>query len=273
MDNNSLYQNVNYIRSDQYRDSRNLGARAQLHQRYSSNPHGWFSWVMDHLSLQPETYILECGCGPGWLWRNNLDKMPERCRITLTDLSPGMVSEAEEALAPTGLDFRFFDADITKLPFGDQEFDVVVANHMLYHVSDRSKAFAEVKRVLKTDGRFFAATIGEKHMLELHNLRIQLAPEQAASHRQESGEFSLENGRSQLGQFFSKIELNFYENRLLVTDANDVLDYLLSSSQARSEVNPQELKLVSQIVQNQIDEHSSFDITTASGLFRMDMGA
>ena len=72
MDNNSLLQNAEYLRQDQYRDSRNLGSRAQLHQRYGSNPNGWFEWVMTHMALEPGNHVLEFGCGPGWLWRENL---------------------------------------------------------------------------------------------------------------------------------------------------------------------------------------------------------
>ena len=142
MEDNSLLQNAEYLRQDQYRDSRNLGSRAQLHQQYGSNSTGWFEWVMAHLSLKPGNHVLECGCGPGWLWRENLERLPAGCEITLTDLSPGMVAEAEEALSQTGRSFRFLDADIVDLPFEDQSFDIVIANHMLYHVPDRQKAAA-----------------------------------------------------------------------------------------------------------------------------------
>jgi ubiquinone/menaquinone biosynthesis C-methylase UbiE len=267
MDNNSLFQDTNYLRCDQYRDSQNLDARAQLHQRYSSNPKGWFKWVMAHMRLLPESQVLECGCGPGWLWRNNIEGLPAECQITLTDLSPGMVAEAEEALSASSLDFRFFDADITTLPFDDQIFEVVVANHMLYHVPDRNKAFAEVQRVLKPNGRFFAATIGENHMLELWNLRQQLAPKFSSSFQRSGREFSLENGQVQLIPWFNQIKLHRYENRLKVKDVEPLLEYVLSSSQARNEVDLNKIQSARQTVRNHIKEHGSFEITTDSGMF------
>jgi SAM-dependent methyltransferase len=264
----SQLQNIDYLKTDQHRDSRNLSDRAQLHQRYASNPQGWFEWVMDHLSVVAGNHILECGCGPGWLWRNNLQRIPNGCQITLTDLSPGMVAEAEAALSSTSHDFRFFDADVMQLPLEDHEFDIVIANHMLYHVSDRQKALAEVRRVLKEDGRFIAATIGQNHMLELRDVRKELSPQVAIEQRQTSGIFSLENGRSQLAPCFKQIELFKYPNQLLVTDVNDLLAYVLSSSQARKEVDKDRLVFVSQIVQKTIDEQGYFKITTDSGLFR-----
>jgi ubiquinone/menaquinone biosynthesis C-methylase UbiE len=267
MDRNSLLQNAEYLRGDQYRDSRNLGARAQLHQRYGSNPTGWFRWVMVHMGLGQANSVLECGCGPGWLWRNNLDELPAGCQIMLTDLSPGMVAEAEDALFASGHDFQFSEADITTLPFDDQIFDVVVANHMLYHVPDRKKALAEVQRVLKLDGRFLAATVGENHMLEMRSLRQQLVPEYPATFLQSSKAFSLENGRAQLAPWFTQIKLYRYENRLIVTEVEPLLEYVLSSSQARSEVDLEQLQAARETAQRRIEEHGSFDIMTDSGMF------
>ena len=264
---NSLLQDAEYLRGDQYRDSRNLGARSLLHQLYGTNPQGWFEWVMVHMDLRPGCKVLECGCGPGWLWRNNLEALPVGCQFTLTDLSPGMVAEAEEALSATYRDFRFLDADIAELPFDDQTFDIVVANHMLYHVPDRSRALSEVQRVLKPNGRFFAATIGDHHMGELWDLRMLLAPELTILFQQSSKEFSLENGKGQLAPWFNQIKIYRYENNLKVTDVEPLLAYILSSTQSRNRVEPEQLHKVRQTVQNSIEEHDSFDISTSAGLF------
>ncbi len=43
-------------------------------------------------------------------------------------------------------------ADITDLPFKDNEFDVVFCNHVLEHVTDDKKAMQELYRVLKKGG-------------------------------------------------------------------------------------------------------------------------
>ncbi len=267
MSHKSRFQNRTYLREDQYRDSGNLGARARLHEQYASNRMGWFEWVLEHLALQDRDQVLECGCGPGWLWRHNLDRLPKGCRITLTDLSPGMVSEAQEALAGSQQVNRFLDADITRLPFEDREFDLVVANHMFYHVADRPKGLAEVKRVLRQDGCLYAATVGAKHMVELRDLRQQLFPKMAASFRKLGEEFSLENGGSQLASYFRRVELYRYENRLCVTDTEPIIDYLLSSSEARREVVPHRLKHTVISIQHKIDDYGCFEIKTDSGLF------
>ena len=69
-----LFQDSYYLQRNQYRDSRNLDARAELHRRFSTAVTDWQPWVFDLLQLKPEMRVLECGCGPGWLWRENVDR-------------------------------------------------------------------------------------------------------------------------------------------------------------------------------------------------------
>ena len=59
------FQDKSYLRDQQYKDSSNLDARANLHRLYSTSPLDWHKWVFDQLDLQPGTAVLECGCGPG----------------------------------------------------------------------------------------------------------------------------------------------------------------------------------------------------------------
>jgi SAM-dependent methyltransferase len=43
-------------------------------------------------------------------------------------------------------------ADITSLPFRDEQFDVIICSHVLEHIEDDAKALSELHRVLKVDG-------------------------------------------------------------------------------------------------------------------------
>ncbi|MEZ4608117.1 MAG: class I SAM-dependent methyltransferase [Deinococcales bacterium] len=62
---------------------------------------------------------------------------------------------------------EFLQIDAEEIPFADNSFDAVIANHMLYHVADRPKALGEIARVLKANGKLYATTVGERHMGEL----------------------------------------------------------------------------------------------------------
>ncbi|HZW78341.1 MAG TPA: methyltransferase domain-containing protein [Flavobacteriaceae bacterium] len=43
-------------------------------------------------------------------------------------------------------------ADICNLPFSDNEFDLIICNHVLEHIPDDTKAMQEIYRVLKSGG-------------------------------------------------------------------------------------------------------------------------
>lgn len=52
----------------------------------------------------------------------------------------------------------------------DESFDIVLARHMLYYVTDIEKALLDIKRVLTKDGIFYATTNSSESMAELHEL-------------------------------------------------------------------------------------------------------
>ena len=48
--------------------------------------------------------------------------------------------------------------DMLAIPFSDQSFDLVIANHVLEHVSDDGKALSEIHRVLRVGGHAILQT-------------------------------------------------------------------------------------------------------------------
>lgn len=213
----------------QYRDASKLNARIALHERFSANSYGLQRWIFDQIYLPSKARVLDVGCGPARLWTENLDRIPDGWSITLADASPGMIRKAEDNLAGSELRPDFRVADARDLPFEDGSFDAVVANHILYHVPDRSRAFWEISRVLRPNGRLYAATNGQGSQREMGRMQKVLDP----SHPDESAfqaplAFSLENGRDQLAGFFSDVCLRRYEDALVVTESGPLVDYLLS---------------------------------------------
>ena len=83
-----------------------------------------------------------------------MSRIPSTWDITLSDLSSGMLDSAWRNLVVTGRNYKFKEIDAQEIPFEDETFDAVIANHMLYHVPDKPKAIAEIKRVLKTRWSF-----------------------------------------------------------------------------------------------------------------------
>ena len=238
----------------QYADARNLKARANLHELFSTNPYGWHRWVFDRIErLAPRT-VLDVGCGPGHLWRTQSERVSEVDAV-LCDRSAGMVAEAADALS--GGPFAFGVADAQALPFASETFDVVVSMHMLYHVPDQPAAVSELSRVLKPGGTLLAATNGANHLPQLKQL---LAVEHSLTPT-----FDLETGDGVLRTSFDDVSLERYEDQLRVTDADAVVGYVESmrsfwpGADSKQDVRAR--------VQAVIDRDGAFVIDKDPGLF------
>ena len=261
----SKFTDQHYLKTDQYKDSSNLNARVVIHQRFSTNPYGWMIWVFDHLlKLPTNTKILELGCGAGYLWKENVSRIPSTWDITISDLSPGMLDSAWRNLVVTGRSYQFKEIDAQAIPFADETFDAVIANHMLYHVPDRPKAIAEIKRVLKIGGHFFATTVGDNHMKEITDWFRQI-------HKSEVWEsfanlFTLKNGLDQLKPFFPNVTVSRYEDNLHVTELEPLIAYFRSGIRA-GELSDDEFAKLHSDLENELKEKGRIFITKDSGLF------
>lgn len=212
--------------AEQYADAENLSARMNLHEQYSTADVDFRTWQFDQFdSHANDADVLTVGCGTADLWAQNCQQIPDGWSITLTDFSEGMVEEARQNLADCDRRFSFQTANITELPFEDDSFDVVTANHMLYHVSERDTAIAELRRVLRSDGAVYATTNGEQNMAELYDVLESVLGERPA---RGTGAFTLQNGRAQLEEQFEDVALRTHDNSLEVTELEPVVAYVLS---------------------------------------------
>ena len=261
----SKFTDPQYLKTDQYRDSTNLDARFVIHQRFSTNSYGWFHWIFDTLAELPErAVILELGCGPGYLWSNCTDRIPAGWRITLSDLSPGMVDAAWRNLVVTGRNFKFEQIDAQSIPYPDESFDVVIANHMLYHVPDRPKAIGEIRRVLRPGGHLIATTVGPCHLYEMHEWLRRAHLDK--SFEEFSRSFTLENGLEQLKRFFSQVRMIRYEDNLRVTEVEPIMAYIRSSIRA-SELSEDAILEIRKDLETELQAKGSIFIRKDSGLF------
>ncbi len=254
-----------YLTQSQYKNPINLNARLAIHQRFSINPYGWFKWVFDHLEELPtELNILELGCGSGELWKECASRIPKSWTFTLTDLSDGMLDSAWRNLLPTGSRFKFEKVDAQSIPYTDKTFDVVIANHMLYHVPDRKKALAEIWRVLKDKGVLFAATVGNTHLQELYEWISRVEGREPG--RFKLG-FTLENGREQLQEYFPSVELSRYQDSLRVTDVDLIKAYIRSMTSA-ADLHDNQFQLIEKELDEIIRENGEIYIKKDTGLFK-----
>ena len=246
-----------WLVDEQYATDENLRARIDLHERFSTAPERFHRWVFDRLHLPDDARILELGAGRAELWRQNADRIPSGWRLTITDLSPGMVAAARAS--GVGAEFALVDAQA--IPFADESFDAVIANHMLYHVPDRPRALAEIRRVLVPGGRLFATTGDDQHLLEIKDLTRRHAPDYVWSGNAER--FGIASGRAQLERFFGDVRFEHHDDALEVTDAAAVVAFVRSLAGAETG----DFEAIRAAVQAEIDRSGAFHVRKSGGLF------
>ncbi len=175
-----------------------------------------------------------------------------------------MLESAKHSLAGSERSFAFEVIDAQSIPYDDETFDIVIANHMLYHVPDRPKAIAELCRVLKPGGRLVATTVGDHHMEELNVWlrRVTKDPDFALFPLP----FTLESGRVELQPYFRQVEMRRYEDNLQVTEIEPLIAYIRSTARGR-EFSESALAELRSDLERELQSKGALFVTKDSGLF------
>jgi SAM-dependent methyltransferase len=190
----------------------NLDARIALHM-HSTHTQPWYAWVRDRLPASGD--LLEVGAGTGMLWADGASDL----RLTLTDSSAAMCARLR---AISGA--RVLRCDATRLPFRPGSFDVVVGNHMLYHLDDPGAGLAEFARVLRPGGRLAVSTNGRDHLRELNALGPAVGrPDLAAALTR--SDFTGDSGPARVAEYFSAVTAERYPSDIVVHDPEPILAY------------------------------------------------
>lgn len=256
-----------YLRDRQYANGSKLASRARLHSKYTTGPMSFYDFVMGNLDLRPNSDVLEAGCGTGWLWADSTILPPGGVRLTVTDLSPGMVAEAVDRISSAQrlASVTGETADLQRLPFADASFDTVVANHMLYHLPDPLLGVAELARVVRPDGLVFASTNGRRHMREIWEIRAEVFGTPTLDNTVDV--FGVETGFPQLRDRFASVHWLQHPDVLRCTDPADVLDYICSVPPGEDATDAQ-LRHLTQLVKDRFEaEGGVMTITKDSGAF------
>jgi SAM-dependent methyltransferase len=127
-----------------------LGGIDQLHAGgVASTEH-----LLEALGVDADTHLLDVGSGIGGAAR--VAAARHGCHVTGIDLSPDFVAVARALTERVGLAERVtLDlGSATSMPYDDASFDRAMLNHVGMNLPEKDRVFAEVRRVLRPDGRF-----------------------------------------------------------------------------------------------------------------------
>jgi SAM-dependent methyltransferase len=248
-----------YLRDVQYVNGDKLRARTQLHSKYATQSVPWQIWLQSLVVIPSGGEVLEVGCGTGLLWTIGWASDESDFSLTLTDLSAGMVAETTPLVRSRIPVVNGLAVDAQNLPFADNSFDVVIANQMLYHVPDPSQALREFARVLRRGGVLMASTVGRSHLRELFRIEASVfGPTRVLRHHEV---FGPQSGGDLLAEIFDDVAWHPYDDRLLCTDVDDVIDYVCSTPPGEDASYDQVVQL-RHIIEDQMAEHDGVLVVT-----------
>jgi SAM-dependent methyltransferase len=110
--------------------------------------------LADLAGITADMSVLDVGSGVGGPAR--FLAATRGCRVTGVDLSEPFVEAARYLSDRTGQSGQvsFQTGSALALPFDDGRFDVVLLQHVAMNIADRARLYREIRRVLKSGGRF-----------------------------------------------------------------------------------------------------------------------
>jgi len=202
-----------------------LSNRLECLSSVGTNPCPWREWLFDRVSQCDPLHILELGSGSGGLWADNLGRLGMRWEIVVSDVSDANVERCKDRIGNRrGFEFQTIDAH--SIPYPDDYFDVVIADHLLHRITNPERVLREIRRVLRRGGKLLVSAIGKRNLLEMEGLVFATYPfselDQAFPENRKT--FSLDTGIEFLRPLFHDIRLECYSDTLVVTDGSALVD-------------------------------------------------
>jgi SAM-dependent methyltransferase len=197
---------------EEYASEERLAARASIYQ-WSEGPDPLAVLQQAVAEAKPRR-CLDVGCGRGQFSEWMAHELG--ADVVALDQSERMV----ELTRARGIEAVL--GDVRDLPFGDSEFDCVLAAWMLFHVAEVDEALAEIARVLRPGGRLVAVTNGTAHMRELRELLGVATPDWS---------FSADNGSRLLERHFAHVEARDTSGTVRFPDRDAAQAYVEASVQ------------------------------------------
>jgi 2-polyprenyl-3-methyl-5-hydroxy-6-metoxy-1,4-benzoquinol methylase len=129
----------------------------------------WHMLTIPYLPDLSGKRVLEIGCGNGIFARYLATQGAE---LVAADFSEEAISNTRKRLE--GFEATVMVADIQRIPFPDESFDVVVSQETLEHVPDPALALEELVRVTRRGGKLIVTTPNYLSLMALWRITCKI---------------------------------------------------------------------------------------------------
>jgi len=264
-----------HLQTQMYATEEPLAVRIRTHKLYTQPKSDFHAWVLDHVPWRGDERVLDIGCGSGAYIEPVCQRLTRGGRLLAGDLSWGMLCDV--AAKPLPACVALLNGDAMRLPLPNGCCDVVLANHMLYHVPQIEETVAQIHRVLRPGGHLVAATNARDAMQAFiteveqacHALGypLELPPAPARVR------FTLENGWAFLKPCFPDVKLDAFESALVFSEAAPPVAYINSLRHIYSPQLPHDLAwetLIEQVerqIRSIIAAQAEYQVAKTTGVF------
>jgi len=205
-----------------------LAVRVRTHKLFTQPPVDFLAWVLGHVTWRGDERVLDVGCGSGAYVEPLCGRLTHGGCMLASDVSWGMLRDVAAKSLPVSV--VLLNADAMRLPLPDGCCDVVLANHMLFHVPHMEAAVIEFHRVLRPGGHLLAATNARDAMrafiTEMEQAGRALGCPGVTLPVSPHVRFTLENGWAVLSPCFPDVVRDVVESALVFSDAAPAVAYI-----------------------------------------------
>lgn len=239
-----------------YRDPTKLESRIDFYQEYGrrKSKHDWYSWVADNISLSNSDQVLEVGCGSGNLWQQGEWEVNPAEEVIISDISDVMVYKSHEKLHSEFPEFQFACLDVHDIPFDDEVFDVVIANHVLHLVENLEESINEISRVLKSDGTLYSTTKYQHNFRGIDNILQNFGINKNIN---DIDQFEVNEAGRKLSHLFSSVHERLFKE--VYNIGKEDVDALVSFADSKLDLDRHTKKHLKRTLLNQIDQRQGVD--------------
>ncbi|MFA5126408.1 MAG: methyltransferase domain-containing protein [Patescibacteria group bacterium] len=209
----------------QYGTARNLLNRELAWDKYGV---GAGKYGIDFINFEGNELVLDAGSGTGRDVAIISQRLNKGGKVFAVDISQALLSITCQRACNTITTPLCAIASIESLPFGDGQFDVVVAKHVLNHVDDLERGMRETQRVVKRRGKVVVTTGVKTPDDDLLRVCHQEAISRVGIEttvRLSRSPFHCGNAREYLSSLFGDVRYHFYGFQMAFPDVGSFMLY------------------------------------------------